>query len=155
MKAIVMNTLNGAVTEYDWPITSIGPTRAGSAAGLHSLGGNTDAGMPIAASITTGRKLWGDTIKKFVAYIYFAMTAAGMGRARVETRSQTYAYEFPVQAVRLVVGWHEGAHVAHPTRPSRSRPGSSWSTKRCCPSARGRRCCTARNSAPWCCSSNA
>lgn len=98
MKTIVMNTLNGAVTEYDWPITSIGPTRAGSAGGLHSLGGNSDAGQPIAASITTGKQLWGDTIKKFVAYIYFAMTATGLGRARVETRSQTYAYEFPVQA---------------------------------------------------------
>lgn len=98
MKTIVMNTLNGAVTEYDWPITSIGPTRAGSAGGLHSLGGNSDAGQPIAASITTGKQLWGDTIKKFVAYIYFAMTATGLGRARVETRAQTYAYEFPVQA---------------------------------------------------------
>lgn len=43
-------------------------------------------------------RLWGDTIKKFVAYIYFAMAATGLGRARVETRSQTYAYEFPVQA---------------------------------------------------------
>lgn len=93
-----MNTINGAVTEYDWPITSIGPTRAGSAGGLHSLGGNSDAGQPIAASITTGKQLWGDTIKKFVAYIYFAMVGTGLGRARVEARSQTYAYEFPVQA---------------------------------------------------------
>lgn len=98
MKTIVMNTLSGSVTEYDWTITSVGPTRAGSAAGLHALGGNTDAGQPIAASITTGKRLWGDTIKKFVAYIYFAMTATGLGRARVETRAQTYAYEFPVQA---------------------------------------------------------
>lgn len=98
MKTIVMNTLSGAVTEYDWSLTSIGPTRAGSAAGLHALGGNTDAGLPIAASITTGNRLWGDTIKKFVAYVYFAMVGTGLGRARVETRSQTYAYEFPVQA---------------------------------------------------------
>lgn len=98
MRTIVMNTLIGAVTEYDWPITSIGPTRAGSAAGLHALGGNTDAGQPIAASITTGTKLWGDTIKKFVAYMYFAMAGTGIGRARVVTHSQTYAYEFPVKA---------------------------------------------------------
>lgn len=98
MKTIVMNTLSGAVTEYDWVLTSIGPTRAGSAAGLHALGGNADAGMPIAASITTGKRLWGDTIKKFVAYVYFAAAGTGLGRARVETRAQTYAYEFPVQA---------------------------------------------------------
>ena len=98
MKTIVTNTLNGAVTEYDWALTSISPTRAGSATGLHTLGGNTDAGQPIAASITTGKKLWGDTIKKFAVYVYFAMVGTGSGRARVETRAQTYAYEFPVQA---------------------------------------------------------
>lgn len=98
MNTIVMNALNGAVTEYDWALTSITPTRAGSPGGLHALGGDTDAGQPIAASITTGKRMWGDTIKKFVAYIYFAMTATGLGRARVETRAQTYAYEFPVQA---------------------------------------------------------
>ena len=91
-----MNTLNGAVTEYDWPITSIGPTRAGSAGGLHSLGGHADAGQPIAASITTGKKLWGDTIKKFVAYVYFAMVGAGAGQARVIGQSATYTYPFPI-----------------------------------------------------------
>lgn len=98
MKTIVMNTLNSAVTEYDWTLTSIAPTRAGSTGGLYAMGGNTDAGQPIPASITTGKRMWGDTIKKFVAYIYFAMTATGLGRARVETRAQTYAYEFPVHA---------------------------------------------------------
>lgn len=98
MKTIVMNTLSGSVTEYDWSLTSITQTRAGSAGGLYALGGNTDAGQPIAAFITTGKKLWGDTIKKFVAYVYFAMAGTGIGRARVVTRSQTYAYEFPVQA---------------------------------------------------------
>lgn len=92
-----MNTLSGAVTEYDWSLTATGPTRAGSAAGLHALGGNTDAGQPIAASITTGKKLWGDTIKKFVAYVYFAMAGTGLGRARVETRDQSYPYEFIVR----------------------------------------------------------
>ena len=98
MKTIVMNTLSGSVTEYDWTITSITPTHGGSEAGLHLMGGDTDAGEPINAAITTGKLLWVDTIRKFVAYIYFAMTATGLGRARVETRSQTYAYEFPVQA---------------------------------------------------------
>lgn len=96
MKTIVMNTLNGAVTEYDWSLTSITRTYGGSAGGLHLLGGDTDAGQPINAAITTGKLLWGDTIRKFVAYIYFAMVGTGMGRARVVTRSNTYAYEFPV-----------------------------------------------------------
>lgn len=98
MKTIVMNTLSGSVTEYDWSLTSITPTRAGSAAGLHALGGNTDAGLPIAASITTGKKLWGDTTKKFVAYIYFAMLGVGKGIARVDARDQSYPYEFIVRS---------------------------------------------------------
>lgn len=98
MKTIVMNTLTGAVTEYDWTLTAITETHGGSAGGLHLLGGNNDAGQPIAASITTGTLLWGDTLRKFVAYVYFAMIGTGLGRARVETRAQTYAYEFPVQA---------------------------------------------------------
>lgn len=107
MKTMVMNTLSGAVTEYEWTPTSISATRAGSAEGLHLLGGNSDAGQPIAASITTGKKLWGDTIKKFVAYVYFAMAGTGIGRARVVTHSQTYAYEFTVNAAgvsRAVTG---------------------------------------------------
>lgn len=98
MKTIVMNTLSGSVTEYDWAPKCVTRNYAGGAQGLHKLGGSTDAGQPIAASITTGKRLWGDTIKKFVAYIYFAMAATGLGRARVETRGQTYTYEFPVQA---------------------------------------------------------
>lgn len=93
-----MNTLNGAVTEYDWSLTSITRTHGGSAGGLHLLGSDTDAGQPINAAITTGKLLWGDTIRKFVAYIYFSMVGTGMGRARVVTRSNTYAYEFPVLA---------------------------------------------------------
>ena len=93
-----MNTLSGAVTEYDWSLTATGPTRAGSAAGLHAIGGNTDAGLPIAASITTGKKLWGDTIKKFVAYVYFGMVGVGTGQARVVGQSATYTYPFPIGA---------------------------------------------------------
>lgn len=107
MKTIVMNTLSGAVTEYDWALTSVSPTRAGSAGGLHVLGGDTDAGQPIAASITTGKKLWGDTIKKFVAYVYFAMVGVGSGRARVIGQSATYAYPFnisPAGTSRAVTG---------------------------------------------------
>lgn len=98
MPTIVMNTLSGSVTEYDWTITAITPTHGGSEAGLHLMGGDTDAGEPINASITTGKLLWGDTIRKFVAFVYFAMLGTGMGRARVVTRSNTYAYEFPVRA---------------------------------------------------------
>ena len=97
MKTIVMNTLNGAVTEYDWALTSITPTRAGSAAGLHALGGNADAGTPIAASVTTGKRMWSDTARKFVAYIYVAMIGAGTAQARVIGPSATYTYPFPVR----------------------------------------------------------
>lgn len=98
MPTIVMNTLSGAVTEYEWTITSISAALAGSAGGVHSLAGASDAGSPIAASITTGKKLWGDINKKFASCIYVAMSGSGIGRARVETIGQTYAYEFPVLA---------------------------------------------------------
>lgn len=107
MKTIIMNTLSGAVTEYDWALTSITPTRAGSATGLHALGGGSDAGQPISASITTGKKLWGDTIKKFVAYVYFAMVGVGSGQARVIGQSATYTYLFtisPAGTSRAVTG---------------------------------------------------
>lgn len=55
MKTIVMNTATAAVTEYDWIFQSITPTFAGSAAGLFSLGGDTDNTAPISGEIRSGR----------------------------------------------------------------------------------------------------
>lgn len=89
MTAIVMNTLNGAVTEYDWSFQSITPTHAGSAAGLHEFGGNTDAGSDIDASFLTAETSLGSTMKRRIASLYFAMmteTADGEGLALVKGR---------------------------------------------------------------------
>lgn len=107
MTTIVMNTINGAVTEYDWAFQSLTPGHAGDVTGLYALGGETDAGMPIVATITTGTKFWGSTLKKFIAGVYFAMRGAGRGTLTVHCTAANYTYEFPVRATgqsRAVTG---------------------------------------------------
>ena len=70
MNTIVMNTLNGAVTEYGrFAFQSITPRLAGSALGLFALGGDTDAGEPIVGRIDTGARDWGTTQLKHVDWI--------------------------------------------------------------------------------------
>ena len=74
MNTIVMNTLNGAVTEYSrFAFQSITPNLAGSALGLFALGGDTDAGEPIVGRIDTGARDWGTTHLKQVAVAYFSL----------------------------------------------------------------------------------
>lgn len=96
MTAIVMNTLTGAVSEYDWDFQSITPTHAGSAVALYALGGDTDAGRPIDATITTPQRVWGETLKSLSSGVYFAMQGTGRGVLQVHTRCDTYSY--PVQS---------------------------------------------------------
>lgn len=97
---IVMNTLTGAVTEYDWTFQSITPGHAGDATGLYALGGSTDAGRPIVATVTTGTKHWGGTLKKFIAGVYFAMRGTGTGKLTVHcpTEDVSFSYLFPVRS---------------------------------------------------------
>lgn len=96
--AIVMNTLNGSVTEYDnFEFQSITPTHAGSATGLFQLGGDLDIALPIVASITTGKTLWFDIKKKFLDAVYFALFGAGTSALSVVTESTTYSYPFTVR----------------------------------------------------------
>ncbi|MBD9406293.1 hypothetical protein IB236_13170 [Acidovorax sp. ACV02] len=97
MTTIVMNTLTGAVSEYDWDFQSITPTHAGSAVALYALGGDTDAGQPIDATITTPKRVWGETTKSLMSGVYFAMQSAGNGVLQVHTPSDTYSY--PVQSL--------------------------------------------------------
>ena len=107
MNAIVLNTLTGAVTEYDrFDFQSITPTHAGSGQGLYLLGGDTDAGQPIVSRVVTGRTLWGSSLKKRVDMIYFSLRGEGWGEMSV-IGAQPYAYRFPVL----------------PSGQSRSRPG--------------------------------
>ena len=74
MNTIVMNTLNGAVTEYSrFAFQSITPNLVGSALGLFALGGDTDAGEPIVGRIDTGARDWGTTQLKQIAAAYFSL----------------------------------------------------------------------------------
>lgn len=99
MNAIVLNTLTGAVTEYTgFGFQSVTPTHAGSATGLFTLGGNTDAGLPIVATVTTGKKLWGETLKKLLGLVFFALKGSGQSTLSVIGEGTSYTYPIVVMA---------------------------------------------------------
>ena len=106
--AIVLNTLTGAVSEYTgFGFQSITPTHAGSATGLFALGGDTDAGLPIVAQVTTGKQLWGGSLKKVAQLVYFSLKGSGISTMTITGQSASYSYPFPVL----------------PAGQSRSKPG--------------------------------
>jgi len=97
MTAIVVNTMNGAVTEYTgFDFHAITPTHAGSVLGLYLLGGNTDITATIVASAVTGKTLWGAAAKKFLDCVYFSIKGNGINRLSVIGESATYTYDFEV-----------------------------------------------------------
>jgi hypothetical protein len=97
--AIVMNTLTGAVSEYsNFEFQSITPTHAGSDTGLYALGGNLDVLAPIVSTVTTGKTLWGGTLKKFVEMVFFALQGSGNAALTVIGPAASYTYPFPVRA---------------------------------------------------------
>lgn len=99
MNAIVLNTLTGAVTEYTaFGFQSVTPTHAGSATGLFTLGGNTDAGLPIVATVTTGKKQWGTSLKKYLGAVFFALKASGTSALAVVGEGVSYSYPITVRA---------------------------------------------------------
>lgn len=107
MNTIVMNTLNGAVSEHALPFHSITSGHAASEDGLFTLGGNTDRGAQIDTVVTTGKKHWGATLKKFVASAYFAIKGAGTGQLVVHGENSDWPYTFPMRAsgeTRCVTG---------------------------------------------------
>lgn len=98
-KAIVMNTLTGAVSEYDnFQFQSITPTLAGSATGLFALGGDTDLGLPIVSHVLTGKTLFGPSVKKFLDLIYFSLLGSGTSSLIIQGAVAAYVYTFPVRA---------------------------------------------------------
>lgn len=98
MNAIVMNTLTGAVTEYEnFAFQSITPTHAGAATGLFLLGGDTDIDLPIVGSIQTGKTLIDEMRKKYVDVAHFAMTGDGDGTLSVVGQTESYRYSFPIR----------------------------------------------------------
>ena len=108
MNAIAFNTMTGAVSEYTgFGFQSITPTHAGSATGLFTLGGDTDAGLPIVATVTTGKQLWGGSLKKTLQMVYFSLKGSGTSTMTVSGESASHSYTFPVR----------------PTGQSRSVPG--------------------------------
>ena len=96
MNAIVLNTKNGAVTEYtNWAFDSISPNHAVSSAGVFSLGGDTDNGTVINGVFTTGKKLWGTSFKKQLQAAYFSFTGLGIGNLTVFGETRSYSYVVP------------------------------------------------------------
>lgn len=99
MNTIVLNTLTGAVSEYDgFDFQSITPTLAGSTLGLYELGGNTDLTAKIVATVITGKMLWDAAVKKLIDMVYFSMKGSGTSRLSVIGENTTYVYAFPVRA---------------------------------------------------------
>lgn len=97
MDAIVMNTLNGAVTEYDgFPFQSITPDRAGSAVGLYALGGENDAGIPIEAEFLTPTALMAKNLRVRPEIVFFSMAGTGQGALLVKSPTARYTYRFQV-----------------------------------------------------------
>ncbi len=96
MNTIVLNTLTGAVSEYDnFDFHGITPTHGGSATGLFAFGGDLDIDQPIIAQVRTPTPLREDTRKKHVSTHYFSMKGAGDFQATVFGESQSWSYSFP------------------------------------------------------------
>ena len=98
MNMIVCNTLSGAVTEYTrHTFQSITPTHAGDATGLFALGGDTDAGLPIVASIELPPTLRESTLKKYLGMVYLSMSGEGTAEFTVFGKTQDWSYPFPLR----------------------------------------------------------
>jgi len=93
---ILINTLTGAVSEYDATFHGITPTHAGSTLGLFLLGGDTDAGLPIVAQVQTPKTIQASTLKKSLELAYLAMRGTGNAQVRVIGQAQEWVYPFMV-----------------------------------------------------------
>lgn len=98
MTTILLNTLTGAVSEYDTAFHSITPTHAGDAAGLFALGGDSDAGAPIVAEVQTPKTIQASTLKKSLEAAYLSMRGTGSAELRVIGQALQWAYPFAAQA---------------------------------------------------------
>jgi hypothetical protein len=103
MNTIVLNTLTGSVSEYDWTFQSITPTHAGDASGLYLLGGDldnagSDTPLPINASIVTGKTLCGDSLKKAVLMIYLSLRGVGNALVTVFGETDSWTYSLPLRS---------------------------------------------------------
>ena len=94
MTTIVLNTATGAVTEYDWAFQSLSAAHAADAGGLYTLGGDDDAGAPIASRMMSG-KPGGEKLLN-PGDVYLALHGEGGGFLIVQGVEQEW--EYPVQA---------------------------------------------------------
>lgn len=93
-----MNTMTGAVSEYDFVFQSITPTHAGSEDALYTLSGENDDGVPITAFLMTGKTLMGTAQKKRLDSVFFSVHGSGSAYFLVQGESGTYSYEFPIRS---------------------------------------------------------
>lgn len=99
MNTIVMNTLNGAVTEYDnFDFHAITPTHAGSALGLYALGGDLDLAATIVSEVKTPKALAGTSKKTKIEIVFVAVKGSGTSELTVYGESVSYDYPFRVLA---------------------------------------------------------
>ncbi len=100
MNAIAVNTLTGAVSEYEgFSFQSVTPTHAGDAAGLFALGGETDNGRVIVADIRLPVTLRENSLKQHIAMVYLSMRGAGEAEFAVfGPQGQSWSYPFPLRA---------------------------------------------------------
>ncbi|MBP9940574.1 MAG: hypothetical protein KBF33_04155 [Comamonas sp.] len=101
MTALTFNLQSHAATEYDWDLTSLSSHHATSAEGLLSLGGDTDAGRPIAALATTPVGQHKSSLKKSVQMLYVSTplaVAQGLEALVELPTGQRYAYPLQSQA---------------------------------------------------------
>ena len=99
MNAILLNTLTGAVSEYsNFDFQSVTPNHAGSDTGLFALGGNLDVAAPIASTVSTGKTLWGSTLKKYLQVVFLALKGSGSGNLSIQGATASYTYPVTVRA---------------------------------------------------------
>lgn len=97
MTTLVMNTLTGAVSEYDWEFQSFTETHAGDVTGLYELGGDKDALAFIEAEVQTGETLWDSSLKKRMDVIYYSIQGEGDAVCTVSGKTDSYEYNFPIR----------------------------------------------------------
>lgn len=99
MNTIVLNTLTGAVSEYDnFAFHGITPTHGGSATGLFAFGGDLDIDRPIVADIGLPATLRDSTLKQAISMVYLSMHGEGSAVFTVKGAKQDWDYTFALRA---------------------------------------------------------
>lgn len=99
MRAIVVNTASGAVSEYeDFYFDSVTQGHIGGKPGLFAVGGTTDDGQLIVAHAITPPLLQQNLQKKRLAAVYVAAKAEGDMQIHVHGQSMQWQYPLHIRA---------------------------------------------------------